>query len=411
MSTINLLSNLSRVEVPFIKVIIGDYTFGVQEQKRGSSTIEFPNYVQSLKVQKINGSVNQYSLTIIYPINEYSDPNYFEKVFSSVSQSRKIVFSYGDLSTPTFAYRNEEAIITKVTSQFAIDSSIITYSVSAVSSCALLISSNYSFPARTEQPSNVIKEILYNNKAYGLQDLFYGMKNKSIVESNNLIASDDKKVKIEMKTNIAILDYLSYLVSCMAPVSDVGSSLIKNNVYSLVVVDDTTGEFDGPYFKVVEVKKDKQNLNNLTTYEIDIGYPSNNIVLSFQINNNENYSLLYDYSLKLNRSDYVTRIGDDGKLVQVYAPIISSKNDLYKTTEADKTWWTQVTAFPIQATITLKGLLRPAILMTYVKLNVLFYGQKHITSGTYIITKQTDTVDTDGFKTELNMTRVSGDTD
>lgn len=39
-----------------------------------------------------------------------------------------------------------------------------------------------------------------------------------------------------------------------------------------------------------------------------------------------------------------------------------------------KSWWTQVTQFPIQATLVIKGLLRPAILMTYVRLNVVFYG-------------------------------------
>ena len=38
-----------------------------------------------------------------------------------------------------------------------------------------------------------------------------------------------------------------------------------------------------------------------------------------------------------------------------------------------------MTEFPITATLTLKGLTRPSILMTYVKLNVWFAGgQKHI---------------------------------
>lgn len=55
--------------------------------------------------------------------------------------------------------------------------------------------------------------------------------------------------------------------------------------------------------------------------------------------------------------------------------------------ETDKTWWTQVTQYPIKATLQLKGLLRSAMLMTYVKVNVYFYGQKHISSGTYIVTK------------------------
>lgn len=63
--------------------------------------------------------------------------------------------------------------------------------------------------------------------------------------------------------------------------------------------------------------------------------------------------------------------------------------------------------FPISATLTIKGLLKPAILMTYVKVNVLFYGRPHTASGLYIITKQTDTVDSNGYKTMLNLTRIS----
>jgi hypothetical protein len=47
--------------------------------------------------------------------------------------------------------------------------------------------------------------------------------------------------------------------------------------------------------------------------------------------------------------------------------------------------------------------------MTYVKLNVLFYGRKHISSGYYIITKQTDTIDQSGFRTTLNLTRIKGE--
>lgn len=66
-----------------------------------------------------------------------------------------------------------------------------------------------------------------------------------------------------------------------------------------------------------------------------------------------------------------------------------------------------MTQYPITVTVTLKGLLRPAILMTYVKLNVLFYGRSHIASGVYIITKQTDSIDGSGYKTTLNLTRIS----
>ena len=46
--------------------------------------------------------------------------------------------------------------------------------------------------------------------------------------------------------------------------------------------------------------------------------------------------------------------------------------------------------------------------MTYIKLNVLFYGQRHISSGYYIVTKQTDTIDFNGYKTTLKLARIRG---
>ena len=50
-----------------------------------------------------------------------------------------------------------------------------------------------------------------------------------------------------------------------------------------------------------------------------------------------------------------------------------------------------------------------AILMSYVKVNILFYGRKHNASGTYIITKQQDQINESGYKTTLNLVRIKGD--
>ena len=59
----------------------------------------------------------------------------------------------------------------------------------------------------------------------------------------------------------------------------------------------------------------------------------------------------------------------------------------------------------------IKGLIRPVMLMTYLRVNAMFYGQKHISSGLYIITKQEDTVDKAGYRTTLSLMRVAGDND
>ena len=68
-----------------------------------------------------------------------------------------------------------------------------------------------------------------------------------------------------------------------------------------------------------------------------------------------------------------------------------------------------MTQFPITARLTIKGLIRPTLLTDYVKLNVYFYGQKHISSGVYVITKQEDNIDSNGYRTTLTLLRVKED--
>ena len=414
-NAINLLGSTSRLEAPFIKVTIGDYTFGVYNKTTGrqkdnkgfytSHNITYPNYVQSLEVQKINGQVNQYQLQFVYPITQFDDPNFFEKVFSSVSKTRKIVFTYGDASVPDFIYKNEEAIITDVKCNFNIQSSSLTYNVSAVSSASLSKSGTYTFVnIKPVKPSDEIKRILYN-KEYGLQSIFYGMNNKSIVEQEQLIAGDDKVVQLETKTNISILDYLSYLVSCMVPAGS-NTAVKQKTIYILTFVDDTTGKFGGPYFKVT---KSTTEIDDSGAYEIDIGFNTANVVMSFSIDDNENYSLLYDWQESLNEGQYVRRLNNEGKWEDVFAPNISSGNNQHITRTSDAVYWKKITQYPITATLTLKGLLRPAILMTHVRLNVYFFGNKHIASGLYMVTKHVDRIDSSGYRTTLNLTRIKGD--
>lgn len=47
--------------------------------------------------------------------------------------------------------------------------------------------------------------------------------------------------------------------------------------------------------------------------------------------------------------------------------------------------------------------------MEYVKLNVVFFGVKHISSGMYIVTKQVDTINASGYRTTLSLLRVEGE--
>ena len=399
-NNINLITTQGLVQAPVIQVTIGKYTFGVKSQK--DDKIEFPNFVQSIEITKINGQVNTYTLQITYPINESADPNYFEKVFSSVSDSREIVFTYGDSMNPKFLYRNELGLITKVKASFQLDSACINYTVSAVSKANLGFSGCYDFKADNAKPSDKIFEIL-TNPLYGLQDLFTGMRNITKVKQNNLIPQNDVSTKILQQESMSVLSYLEYLVTLMSSDS---SNSSKSSIYILTFNDDTTGVFDGSYFKIVEV--DTQ-IEHPEAFQLDIGYPGSNYVFNFNVENDESYAIYYNYQNEIHPEQYVSRINADGDYEDVYAPRISSRNEKKYTDEQDKTWWAKVTQYPIKASVTIKGLLRPAVLMNYVRLNIWLFGTKHINSGLYIITKQVDKIDGSGYQTTLNLMRISGD--
>jgi hypothetical protein len=415
----DLLSSQARIQVPWVKVTIGDYTFGIFDEVTKSwgknqagfyqsFSMQYPQYIKSLQVMKINGQVNKYTLTIDYPVTQFDDPNFFEKVFSSVSRTRKIIFTYGDAETPEYIYKDEEAIITSVQQQFNIQGSVITYTVYAVSSAALTTDGSITKPAPPHEvkPSDEVKKLFKSNKS--LQSTFTGMK---ISDLDSLIAGDDMPVMLESKQNISVLDYLNYLAGCMIPAGSCNGA--AQAIYALTVYDDSITSADtsmskkGPYLKIDKVSN---NVDRPDAYEIDVGINTSAIVRSFQIEKNENYSIYYEYQNLAHPENYVRRLNGDGEWEDVYAPTRMTKPDKYKTDASDQVWWTKATQFPINATITIQGLLRPATLMQYVRLNVIFPGgNKHLSSGLYIVTKQVDVLNGNGYATTLNLTRIKGD--
>jgi hypothetical protein len=196
--------------------------------------------------------LNTYTLALKYQITPGDDPNFFEKVFSQNSATRRMIISYGDYSNPSFMYKEEQCTITDIKSSIDFKSSAISYTITAISDALSLNAGTYTFPERTAKPSEVIKEILYN-KTYGILDIFYGMRNRELIMSKGLIAGDDQVVYIGPKNGITVLNYLNYLVTCMTPTTS-GSGLIGTGRYTMVVNDDFTGEYGGPYFKVCKVE-------------------------------------------------------------------------------------------------------------------------------------------------------------
>lgn len=404
----NLVSIPTLVQSPFIIANIGGVTFGTfSGNYRTNAT--YPNYMESMSVTKVNGTVNTYTLNFHYQVATGQDPNLLDKIFSRATKDRRIILQYGDWMAPNYIYKEERCIITNVTTRLNMSSSSLDYTLQCTSDAIGLNSTQFNFPSRNAKPSDVILQLLSNSK-YGLKDVFTGMRSKNNVLSKNLIASNDKKVQLVAQNNITILDYLNYLVGCMVDNKTPEENKLSNSKYFLTINDDYNNDLGGTYFKVSEVSADAAVYNATDTYELDINYPGDNFVTEFSLNNDQSWAILYEYAGDVKQEEYTYNIRDDGTIETLSSPSLLTSS-LTNGKSAYKTqWWSYMTEFPITATLTLKGLTRPSMLMTYVKLNVWFAGgQKHISSGTYIITKQTDAITSAGYTTTLTLLRVGGD--
>jgi hypothetical protein len=202
----------------------------------------------------------------------------------------------------------------------------------------------------------------------------------------------------------------------MMPASFTSGQWASTDVYILTMHDDATYdqrsvaglEIQGSYFKVERVS---YKTNQSDAFQIDIGFGNTGtIVTDFSVTDDENYALLYEYNTQLDTDPYVTRIDNNGQTCSVYAPTVTSKNDMFITRPEDITWWTKMTKYPIKASITVQGLLRPAILMSHIRLNVIYPGgRKHVSSGLYLVTQQRDVIDGSGYRTTLSLVKISGD--
>ena len=404
----NLLVGENLVEMPFIIVTIGGYTFGKFSKDIGTTmNVSFPNMLDSMTVQKVNGLINNYSLKMIYAIRPGDDPNMIEKILGiSAQQSRSISITYGDYSQPNYIYRDEEAMITNITSQIDFKSSKITYNISAVSNSYKAQSASYDFESATAKPSDLIKATLKDSK-YGLNDIFKGMNASNIDE---YIKGDDKTVSVPAMTCNPLVR-ITNLISYMQPLDAPQNGDLGYDTYTVKVVDDRA---NGAHFEVVKIPysqaANSNTVRSADSFEVNIGYPDNNYVVNFAVNNENVYSILYNYNGVVNTNNNQYRINDQGKIEVTSTPIIATNKAIREATAASKNWWNAMTTFPVTATLTLKGLLKPSILMDQLYIHSYFYGVKHTSSGIYVITKHVDTIDASGYRTTLNLTRIGGST-
>ena len=102
---------------------------------------------------------------------------------------------------------------------------------------------------------------------------------------------------------------------------------LSKDIYILTIHDDTIldttydpssfGGKGGPYFKIT---KTSYTAEHSDAYEVDIGYNTSTIVRNFNIEQNENFSLYYDYQNEIHSEDYARRLNKQGEWETVYSP-------------------------------------------------------------------------------------------
>lgn len=173
---------------------------------------------------------------------------------------------------------------------------------------------------------------------------------------------------------MSTIDYVRLLVNSMTPAGTSSQSLTDGVRYIYVVLDDVEGQYGGSVLQVRKMARSTSSDAATEEYEVDIGYPSSTPVLSFTIDDDETYSMYYEFAESIQQPTEQWRIGDDGSLVEIYSPLLSQSGQSRVTHPWDKTWWTQVTQYPVKGTLKIRGMLRHAVLASTLRVNVWFYG-------------------------------------
>ena len=396
---VNSIFNMSRylVEAPFIEIEIGGMKIGSYQ----GTLDKYPNYVEGISILKTNGTINQYSIRLVHQIRVGDDPNLLDKLFAK-NQFNKITIRYGDTDSGQM-FNDINAIITDVKMQRNYASSKITYSVEATSAGSFITAHVMNFPAVTDKPSNVIRRMLFSSPlSEEFKKAFPGMSSRTIVDSKGYIPSNDKVLHLQAKSNTDPITYLNYLVSCMSNVNERDNKVLRNSSYFIFYKDDQKG---GARFEIKEIYKTAASNSYNSIYEVTVGYPDENNIFSFTVTHDNAWSIMYDKNIKASAAqEYIYTIESNGDVSRYYSPSLNSASR--QLGEREKNWWSFMVGFPVSANLTVRGLLRPAFLTNYIKINVVFYGQKHISSGLYAITEQRDTLDGNGFRTSFSLIRI-----
>lgn len=389
----SLSSYPNLVEAPYIEIDLNGITIGGYNHQED----KFPNHVNSLEIDKINGRINQYTISLSHQVRAGEDPNFIDSLLSRTGVRNKIKIKYGDSAYGAF-FREDEAYIIDATYNEDVVSAKINYTLKAVSSVGAIQQAYFNFPGIESKPSTEIIKMLYTNKTTSkpLLDLLGGMQNKLTVLNKGYIPTDDATMYIPGGSNMSLTERLQQLVSYMHDPNDPTSS------YFLTFQDDAQ---NNGLFKITKVKKTGKGLTMpKNCYYLDVGYPGDSYVTNFSLDNDVYWPMYFEYAGSFERYNY--DIDYSGNLIKTKINPLTIDSKYQSIDTKRMNWWNFVNSYPVSASVTIKGLMKPIVLMENVYVYAQFYGKEDLASGLYSITGQHDSISGGGCTTTLQLLRV-----
>ena len=389
----NLTSYPTLVQAPYIELDLNGVTIGGYN----NDADKYPNHLISMDIDKVNGRINNYTINIVHQIRAGEDPNLIDTLLSRTGYRNKVKIKYGDSAYSSF-FKEEEAYIIDVTHTDNVSSASINYTIKAISSVGSIQSATYQFSSVIDKPSNQIIKLLYENASTSseLLGILEGMRNKSEALGKNLIPQDDDVISISGLKDASLIDRITQLVSIMRDSTD------PSVTYTLTYIDGKK-----PYFKIGKIKQTNasKSVALKNCYYVDVGFPGDSFVTNFSLNNDVYWPMYYKYAGKF--SEYRYNIDYSGNIYsQKIHPL--ELDDKFQTKNVSQmNWWEYVRSYPVSASLTIKGLMKPAMLIENIYIYSTFYGQEDLATGIYSIIGQKDKVDGSGYSTTLELLKVS----
>ena len=205
-------------------------------------------------------------------------------------------------------------------------------------------------------------------------------------------------------TVITSEDKLLYFIKSSTVVLNLLAMLHKvSPTFTVYVFFVSSGKISSPISKVSRTSNAEEAVKNC--YYVDVGYPGNSFVTNFSISSDVYWPIFKKYSGTIPNYNY--DIDYNGNLITTQVDPITIDEKFNSHSIKLENWWGFVTSYPISATLTIKGLMKPILLIENIYIHAQFYGKKDIADGIYTIVGQHDSISGNGYTTTLSLLKVS----